>query len=192
MRLRVKQDLPFSDTLPGAEHDSENPWYASTEKHTADTASGSRAEASFRETSGRAQGDVLIRQPSGGSFRATADGRVGGAADAAAREQQGKPLNVGNALGRESVMTDGGWQQQRLLERMSSDANSFRGPDVLVKQDTTGRLSTQDPVNFDLGGGGSSTDAAENVAGNHVQDPAVGAAQSCACFVHITTLYAQV
>jgi hypothetical protein len=80
--MRVKQGLPFSDTLPGAEHDAEDPWYASTEQHAAATSSSSRAEASLGAATGRAQGDDLIEQPSGG-FRSAADGRVSGAADAA-------------------------------------------------------------------------------------------------------------
>lgn len=84
--MRVKQGLPFSDTLPGAEHDAEDPWYASTEQHAAATSSSIRAEASLGAATGRAQGNDLIEQPSG-AFRSAGDGRVSGAADAAVQQK---------------------------------------------------------------------------------------------------------
>lgn len=88
------------------------------------------------------------------------------------QEQQGTPLNVGDALERDVRITDGGWRQQRMLERMSSDANSFRGPDVTAEHAGSREVGRQDAGS--LSGGDSSRYAFGDQADNSEQDPAIG------------------
>lgn len=87
------------------------------------------------------------------------------------QEQQGTPLN-GEALERDVRITDGGWRQQRMLERMSSDANSFRGPDATAEHAGSREVGRQDAGS--LSGGDSSRYAFGDQVDKFEQDPAIG------------------
>ncbi len=142
MRLRVKQGLSYTQTLPGAERNPENPWYPSTDHFPVASSADSRAEASSQEAlSGEAAGNARNYE----LWQQRDDFLPSTEVDSA---QEGTQLQTGQVVKADMAMTAADWAQQRQLEKMSSDSNSFRGVDTSAQQEPIGQIGMQDPNSF--------------------------------------------